>query len=199
MRCFPRSCQNLGYTCSFWSHSFLVNVYFCGTRIWKRLLRLTNLDTPRWKNVSLRKVAAGTIIAAIIVITVMMTNALSLFQSSAPLTHNGTIETLNVSVFQDSACTQTLSTLNWGTLRPGTSANRTIYVKNTGNAAATLNMTATSWNPSAAASYITLTWNRQSYVLTQGNSVSALLVLTVSASVNGFTGFSCTTFIAGNA
>jgi len=148
--------------------------------------------------VSLRKVVAGTVIAAIIVITVMMTNALSLIQSSAPVTHSGTIETLNVSVFQDSACTQTLSTLNWGTLRPGTSANRTIYVKNTGNAAVTLNMTVTSWNPSAAASYITLTWNRQGTILSQGNSLSALLVLSISANVNGFTSFACTTIIAGN-
>jgi hypothetical protein len=147
---------------------------------------------------SLRKVVAGTVIAAIIVITVMMTNALSLIQSSAPVTHSGTIETLNVSVFQDSACTQTLSTLNWGTLRPGTSANRTIYVKNTGNAAVTLNMTVTSWNPSAAASYITLTWNRQGTILSQGNSLSALLVLSISANVNGFTSFACTTIIAGN-
>jgi hypothetical protein len=147
---------------------------------------------------SLRKIVTGTVIAAIVMITVMMTNALSLLQSSAPLTHNGTIETLNVGVFRDSACTQSLSTLNWGTLRPGTSANRTIYVKNTGNVPVTLNMTLTSWNPSAAASYITLTWNRQGTILSQGNSISALLVLSVSANVNGFTSFACTTFIAGN-
>ena len=147
---------------------------------------------------SLRKVVAGTVIATIIVVTVMMTNALSLLQSSAPLTHSGTIETLNVGVFQDSACTQSLSTLNWGTLKPGTSANRTIYVKNTGSVPVTLNMTVTSWNPSAAASYITLTWNRQGTTLSQGNSVSALLVLSVSANVNGFTSFACTTIIAGN-
>jgi len=150
------------------------------------------------ENLSLRKIVTGTVIAAIVMITVMMTNALSLLQSSAPLTHNGTIETLNVGVFQDSACTQSLSTLNWGTLRPGTSANRTIYVKNTGNVPVTLNMTLTSWNPSAAASYITLTWNRQGTILSQGNSISALLVLSVSANVNGFTSFACTTFIAGN-
>jgi hypothetical protein len=150
------------------------------------------------ENLSLQKVVAGTVVAAIIIITVMMTNALSLIQSSAPLTHNGTIETLNVSVFQDSACTQSLSTLNWGKLRPGSSVNRTIYVKNTGNAAVTLNMTVTSWSPTAAASYITLTWNRQGTILSEGNSVSALLVLSISANVNGFTDFTCTTTIAGN-
>lgn len=138
--------------------------------------------------------ATGIAIAAIL----MMATALAVVEPSTTVTHNGTIETLNLSVFQDSACTQPLSALNWGTLKPGTSTNKTIYVKNTGNGALTLNMTVTSWNPSAAASYITLTWNRQSTVLTQGNSVSALLVLSVSANVNGFTDFNCSTIIAGN-
>jgi hypothetical protein len=146
---------------------------------------------------ALQRFVAGTGIAVLAIL--MMATVLAVLQPSTIVSHNGTIETLNVGVFQDSACTQALSTLNWGTLKPGASANRTIYVKNTGNTALTLNMTVTTWNPSAAPSYITLTWNRQSFVLTQGNSVPALLVLSVSANVNGFTDFNCTTIIAGNA
>ena len=110
---------------------------------------------------SMQKAVAGTGIAVAII--VMMTSALALLQPSTTITNTGAIEALNVSVYQDSACTQSLTALNWGTLRPGTSANRTIYVKNTGNAALTLNMTATAWNPPAASSYITLTWDRQSF------------------------------------
>ena len=146
---------------------------------------------------ALQRVVAGTGIA--IVAILMMATAIAVNQPSTTVSHNGEIQTLNVGVFQDSTCTQVLSTLNWGTLKPGTSANRTVYVKNTGNTALTLNMTVTTWNPSVAASYITLTWNRQSFVLAGGNSVPALLVLSVSANVNGFTGFQCTTIIAGNA
>ena len=146
---------------------------------------------------TMQRFVAGTGIAVAAIL--MMTTALAVIQPSRTVSHNGTIETLNVGVYQDSACTQALSALNWGTLKPGTSANRTIYVKNTGNAAVTLNMTVTTWNPSAAASYITLTWDRQSFVLTQGNSVPALLVLSISSNVNGFTDFNCTTIIAGNA
>jgi hypothetical protein len=146
---------------------------------------------------SMQRFVAGTGIAVAAIL--MMTTALAVIQPSTTVTHNGTIQTLNVSVFQDSACTQALSALSWGTLKPGSSANRTIYVKNTGNVPVTLNMTVTTWTPSAASSYITLTWDRQSFVLTQGSSVPALLVLSVSASVNGFTDFNCTTIIAGNA
>jgi hypothetical protein len=163
------------------------NVYY-DSRFWIRFGE---------ENMSMQRFVAGTGIAVAAIL--MMTTALAVIQPSRTVTNSGTIEALNVGVYQDSACTQALSTLNWGTLKPGTSANRTIYVKNTGNAALTLNMTVTSWNPSAASSYITLTWDRQDSILTQGNSVPALLVLSVSANVNGFTDFNCTTIIAGNA
>jgi hypothetical protein len=145
----------------------------------------------------MQRFVAGTGIAVAFVL--MITTALAVVQPSRTVTNSGIIEALNVGVFQDSACTQALSALNWGTLRPGTSANRTIYVKNTGNAALTLNMTVTTWNPSAAASYIALTWDQQSFLLAPGTSVPALLVLSVAANVNGFTDFNCTTIIAGNA
>lgn len=60
-----------------------------------------------------------------------------------------------------------------------------------------MNMTATAWNPPAASSYITLTWDRQNSILAPGNKVAAVLVLSVSADVNGFTDFGCTTIISG--
>jgi hypothetical protein len=144
---------------------------------------------------SMEKMVAGTGIAVAII--VMMTTGLALLQSSTTVTHSGTIQTLNVGVYSDSACTQTLSLVNWGVLSPGTSASRTIYVKNTGNTLETLNMTVTSWNPSAASSYITLTWNQQNAQLAPGYSVPALLVLSVSTGVTGFTDFNCTTIISG--
>jgi hypothetical protein len=147
------------------------------------------------KSMSMPKAVAGTGIAVAVI--VMMTSALALLQPGTNVTHTGIIETINVGVYQDSACTQSLSSVNWGTLKPGTAANRTIYVKNTGNAAVSLNMTVTTWNPSIASSYITLTWDRQGSLLAVGNIVQALLVLSVSANVNGFTDFNCTTIISG--
>ncbi len=146
---------------------------------------------------ALQKFVAGTGISVAAIL--MIVTALAINQASTTVNHTGTIQTVNVAVFQDSACNQPLSTLDWGPREPGTSASKTIYVKNTGNVALTLNMTVTSWNPSAAASYITLTWNRQNYVLAAGTSVSALLTLSVSANINGFTSFSCITIIAGYA
>jgi archaellum component FlaG (FlaF/FlaG flagellin family) len=144
----------------------------------------------------MHKVVAGTGIA--VVAMILMTSALAVLQNSTAVTHNGAIQSLNVGIFQDSACTQPLSALNWGTLKPGTAANKTIYVKNTGNTAVTLNMTVTTWNPTTASSYITLTWDKQGSLLAAGNVAQTLLVLSVLANVNGFTEFNCTTLIAGN-
>lgn len=146
-------------------------------------------------NMSMHKAVAGTGIA--VAVMVLMTTALALLQPGTNITHTGTIETVGVAVYQDSACTQPLSSLNWGTLRPGTSTNRTIYVKNTGNTAVSLNMTVTAWNPPSASSYITLTWDKQGSQLTAGNKAQALLVLSVSAAVIGFTDFNCTTLVSG--
>jgi len=144
---------------------------------------------------SMQKAVAGTGIAVAVIL--MMASALALVQPNISVSHTATIETLNLGVYQDFACTQPLSSVNWGTLRPGTAANRTIYVKNTGNAAVSLNMTVTTWDPSIASSYVTLTWDRQGSVLAAGNTAQALMVLSVSANVNGFTEFSCTTIISG--
>jgi hypothetical protein len=143
-----------------------------------------------------QKAAAGT--AIVVVAMLLITSALALLPSTNTITHNGTIEAIGVGVYQDSACSQSLSTMNWGTLRPGASYNKTIYVKNLGNVIVLLNMTVTSWNPSNASAYITLTWDRQGSAIAPGNKVQALLLLSVSADVNGFTEFSANTIIAGN-
>ena len=65
-------------------------------------------------------------------------------------TDNGTIDTINVGVYSDSACTQTATALNVGTLNPGGTATQTIYIKNAGNTAETLTMTTNNWTPTNA-------------------------------------------------
>ena len=128
---------------------------------------------------------------------IMLTSVLALIQSNTAFSNSGAITTVNVGVYQDSGCTQALSTVNWGSLSPGSSSNRTIYVKNTGNAPISLNMTINTWSPSNAANYITLTWNREGTVLNVGNSVATLLVLSVSASITGITTFGFNATITG--
>ena len=71
-----------------------------------------------------------------------------------------------------------------------------MYVKNEGNTPMTLNMTTNTWT-SGAATYVTVTWNRESYPLNPGSSVQANVTLAVSPSVTGITGFSFIMVITG--
>ena len=127
----------------------------------------------------------------------MLTSVLALLQSNTLFSNKGTITTVNVEVYQDSGCTQVLSTVNWGNLSPGSSSNKTIYVKNTGNEPVSLSMTINTWSPSNAANYITFAWNREGNALNAGNSVAALLSLSVSTSITAITNFSFNATITG--
>jgi len=104
---------------------------------------------------------------------------------------------VNLGVYSDSACTQTVTALSVGTLSPGGAATQTVYVKNTGNIPETLTMTTNNWAPSSASSLLTLTWNRQNAVLNAGASIQATLTLRVASNTGSLTTFSCDVTLTG--
>jgi len=110
---------------------------------------------------------------------------------------NGTIDAINLGVYSDSACTQTVTALNVGTLSPGATATQTVYIKNTGNIPETLTMTTNNWNPTNANTYLTLTWNQQNTVLNAGASIQATLTLTAAQNNGSLTTFSCDITLTG--
>jgi hypothetical protein len=110
----------------------------------------------------------------------------------------GMVIGVNVGVFADSACTQNLTSISWGSVYPGESVSRTAYVKNTGNAPITLSMTTAGWNPAAANGPISIAWDRGSVSLTSGQVVVATITLSVSPSISGITDFNVTIVITGS-
>jgi uncharacterized membrane protein len=127
-------------------------------------------------------------------LTVMSAGVLS---DSQNLASSGTISSVGVGVYTDSYCTVNCTSINWGNLAPGTSASRTVYIKNTGNNPETLSMAVGGWNPSNAPTYLTQTWDRTSYSLGAGASVSATLVLTVSSNAGALSSFAYNIVITG--
>jgi hypothetical protein len=105
--------------------------------------------------------------------------------------------TVQIGVYSNSGCTTAVSNIAWGTLSPGAIATQTVYVRNEGSVSVTLNMSTSNWNPPSASSYMALTWDKESYVLTAGSVVSAVLTLNVSSSITGITTFSFNTTITG--
>ncbi len=140
-----------------------------------------------------KKIALA-IIVAILGLTITVAGLLS---TSRTISSSGTITTVNLSVFSDSACTQNLTSINWGQTTPGNNATTTIYIENTSNTQITLSMTTSSWNPSTSNSYMTITWNKEGSTLNVGNTTAAVLTLTVYSNITGITSFSVNIILTG--
>ena len=152
-----------------------------------------------------QKISAVTLIAVAalgMVLTYASAGVVSISEA-APLVNralpsSGTIQTLNVGVYSDYACSQNLPSISWGDIAPGGSVNKTIYVKNTGSPQITLSMAKTSWNPASANGPITLVWNREGTKLSAGGVATATLTLRVLENITGITTFSVTILISGS-
>ena len=120
----------------------------------------------------------------------MLSPVMSAIQASKALSNSGSVKGVGVGVYWNQACTNATSSINWGNLDPGSNVNRTIYIRNEGNTAATLSMTTSNWNPATASSYMTLNWNYGGQTLSVNQVVQVKLTLSVPSSVTGITSFS---------
>jgi len=147
------------------------------------------------KNVEKRK--SVLLAAFVIAIALMMASVLAVLQSSRTISSHGTIRGVNVGIYEDSGCSQLLSSIDWGTIDNGSQTVKTVYLKNEGTVNMTLSISNNTWVPSGAVDYMSLTWNRQGYVLVNGTSVNADLTLAVLPSFTNGTDFSFNIVITG--
>ena len=110
----------------------------------------------------------------------------------------GTIASINVGIYSDYACSRLLQSIDWGTIVPGETVERTVYVKNTGNSPLTLNMTTNNWNPTAANGPLALTWDKEGTTLYASETTVATLMLAVAQDISGITTFSVAIVISGS-
>ena len=143
----------------------------------------------------MQKISMGAVLAIAILGTVA--TVLGAFVATRTISNVGSMKAIGVGVYWDSGCTNAVSSIDWGSLEPGVTKNFTIYVRNEGNVQLKLSMTTSNWNPASASSYMTLSWNRENYVLAAGSVVSAVLTLSVSSSISEITSFSFDIIIAG--
>jgi hypothetical protein len=158
------------------------------------------------KKISFRKISAVSIIAVAalgIILTYSTAGVITIQQAAnsinRPLPSSGNIAALNVGIYSDYACTQTLEAIDWGDILPGSSIEKIIYIKNTGSTPITLSMTATNWNPTNAYGPLNLTWNKEGTKLNKNEVTAATLTLTVAENTADITTFSVTILIIGSA
>lgn len=129
------------------------------------------------------------VIFTFVLILFLITQVTSVITASRTIPNVGSLKTVGVGVYWDAALTNSVASIDWGTLDPGATKDVTFYIRNEGNSAATLTMNAVNWSPSTASNYMTLTWNYGGQSINVGASVQVKLTLSVSASATGITNF----------
>lgn len=120
----------------------------------------------------------------------LLENSSSLIQTSRTVPSGGSVKGVGVGIYWDNTCTNTASSINWGVLDPGSNKTVTVYIRNEGNAVATLSETTQNWNPSSASNYLTFKWNYAGQTMSVNQVLQVKLTLTVSPTISQITGFS---------
>lgn len=130
------------------------------------------------------------VIVTFVLILFMATQVTSLIIASKTIPNVGSLKTVGVGVYFDTALTNKVSSIDWGVLDLGSNKNGTVYIRNEGNSAVSLTMNTANWNPSTTSNYMTLTWNYGGQSVNVGAVIQVKLTLSVSASAAGITNFS---------
>ena len=129
-------------------------------------------------------------VALIVLSVIAVPVVYALVTNSAIIGSIGSVKAVGVGVYWDSSCTNGVSSMDWSIIEAGSSQNKTVYIKNTGNAAATLSLDTANWNPPSASDHISLAWDYDSQPIAPDAVDEVILTLTISSSISGITNFS---------
>ena len=120
---------------------------------------------------------------------------ISATQTDRTIPNAASVKTIGVGVYWDQACSNRVTSINWGVVEPGSSVDKTVYIRNEGNAASTLSKATSNWNPANASGYIALNWDYGGQTVNINEAVQVKFTLVVSSSIAGITSFSFDTVI----
>jgi hypothetical protein len=123
--------------------------------------------------------------------------ATALLTTQASFGNVGRMMTINVEVYSDSACTEPVTSLDWGTLAPGEEKTKIVYLKNSGNSPLSLSMSVSGWDPVEAGSHLSLSWDKEGDTLGEGETVKATIMFSVSPTIEDVHSFSFSVTITG--
>jgi hypothetical protein len=126
---------------------------------------------------------AFTMVLATMAIVYAATNVFTLHST-------GTVKGIGVGIYWDNGCTSKVTSIDWGLAEPGTIQNKTVYIKNEGNANVTLTLQTSNWNPTSATTYISLGWTYNNQTILVNQVMQVILRLTIASNVTGITTFS---------
>jgi len=121
------------------------------------------------------------------------------FQTSRTVPNAGTVKAIGVSLYRNSNCTTSLSSIPWGLIGPGETNHFIMYAKNEGdyNIYLTLDVNESSWSPPEASNYLVLSWDYDNSTLIPNDVEEITLNLYCDPSVTGINDFSFDIIITG--
>ncbi len=105
------------------------------------------------------------------------------------------IDVVGIEVYGDSDLTTKVSSIDYGTLYPGGTSSKTLYIKSVSTVPITLTLGTGDWSPKITEEYMTFSWNYSNGVLYSDSVVVVELLLEVSPLISGVTDFSFTIII----
>lgn len=120
-------------------------------------------------------------------------SSLILVFSARTIEKSFAVESVNVGVFWDSEATSAVTSVEWGTLQPGTTRRVRVFVRNIEAAGSChLYVWAQDWTPPQAASCVQLLWDGDGEPVEPGQTVEVLLMLRIEPYARGIEDFSFT-------
>jgi len=102
----------------------------------------------------------------------------------------GAVKGINMGIYSDQACTTPVESIRWGLIEPGATTNKTVYVRNEGDAETTLTMTLSNWNPPNSSNHISITWNYTGQTLDVNQAIPITFTLHIEENIQGISDFS---------
>jgi hypothetical protein len=105
---------------------------------------------------------------------------------------------VGVGVYWDVNCSVPVSSLDWGSVFPGSVKNITVFIRNEGDEPSTLFLRATNWSPLNASNFMVLNWDCSNPVVYSRQTFKAVLTLSVASVAEGIKDFSFDVIIGVN-
>lgn len=115
------------------------------------------------------------------------------------ITNVSAVEANGVGVYWDSELSDEVSSIDWGTLEPGSVKNSTVYIRNEGEEPMSLILSTANWTPPKTSEYLNLGWNyTEGRQMNPGEVLQVTLTLSVSRYIEGIWSFSFYILITGS-
>jgi hypothetical protein len=119
-------------------------------------------------------------------------------KTTRELPSNDAVNELGIETYWDSKCTRRVSSIDWGSLEPGTSKTVALFIKNKGKTPVTLSHYVANCEPFEIANWLTLVWDYTGQSIEFKEAVQVVFDLYVSENAEPMETFSFDIIIVDN-